>query len=1014
MSFRSLMLATSAAAVLATPVYAQVPEPASAEDEVVVTGSRIAADPETTAANPVVAIDGADLLDTGRIDIGQTLREVPALQGSAPGALSALQAADTDDADLGLSLLNLRNLGVERTLVLQNGRRHVPGTAGQAAVDVTAIPALLIERSEVLTGGASSIYGADAVSGVVNFVLRDARSFDGIEANIRGGVSGEGDAEEVFIGAATGLGFFEDRGRLVVAGEYAKSEEIFGFDRDFAGSGLFGQVPNTPALAAQLGINPNAANTYLPNITLPISSAGGVIALGEAGTFPSAFVGVAGNAPGPYPTIGSNGISTIQYFDGTNLRAYNAGDIFIDAFNASGGDAVPTTPDVELLLPDTERYSINALGELDLNDKVTAFFEAKYVNSKSIDSIQVNGFNDDLPIALDNPFIPAQLRAQLDSLIAEGITPEIAVSRDVLDDGARPLVEADRDTVRLVVGFKGDLSDTFGYEISYNYGETTADITNGNTRLEDRFFAALDAVVDPATGNIVCRSSLDPSAIPPVSPFPFYGGDPFATFQAGDGQCQPINIFGPNSIDEAGRDFAFVDTFDRTEARQESVLALVSGDTSDFLNLPAGPLGVAVGFEWREEFTSFTPDPRDTAGLTFGSVSGGPTSPASGEISVYEVFGEVRVPLLADMPFAELLEVSASGRYSDYNTSGGTETYSLSARYQPVEALTLRGTYAEAIRAPNIGELFNPQQPATLGATADPCNPQFIGAGTQFREANCLALVGAGFNSADFNSAFVSGVSGGNPNLNPEEAETYTLGAVLNGSSLGGFFEPFVATVDYYNISIDGAIAALGAFAIASNCVDLPDLNNPFCDQIVRGPNGNIVDFASGQVNLGALETEGVDFAIRYGFDLPNEYGELDLGFAGTYFIDRIITPDSAQPTTVSREIGTFGEPEWILTGSANYSWSDLSLGWTVRYESDQLLPGISNEDIESNPDFADPFNTGDSFVHDFDVGYRVNDNLSVYGGVLNVADRAPYLSSLVRPVGPRGRFFFAGVRVNY
>ena len=1017
-------LALGFASTAASIAHAQVAEPVSSEvdgfDEIVVTGSRIARDPSTSAANPVVALDGAELLGTGRIDIAETLRDVPALQGSLPGSLSAINGADTEDSDLGLSLLNLRNLGVERTLVLQNGRRHVAGTGGQAAVDVNTIPALLIDRTEVLTGGASSIYGADAVTGVVNFVLRDADSFDGIEANIRGGVSGEGDAEELFIGAATGLQFAQDRGRVVLAGEYSKSEEIFAFDRDFAGAGLFNRVANTPEVAAALGIDPAATNTFIPNQTLPISSAGGVIALGEADSGTSAFVNVADFAPGPFPTLGAAGIPIVQFFDGTTLRAYNAGDLFIDPFTASGGDAVPTDPDIELLLPDQERYSFNALGELDLNSRVTAFTEFKYVETETLDSVQVNGFNDDIPISLDNPFIPAQLRAQIDALQAEGITPEIAVSRDVLDAAVLPQPIAERQTVRFVGGFKGALTDTFDYELSYNYGRTEVDITNQNTRLEDRFFAAVDAVIDPATGQPACRSSVTGEA-PPVSPFPFYSGPAFGTFQAGDGQCAPISIFGPDSITGPGAEFAFVDTFDETILTQKSLLGLVTGDSSSFFELPGGPIGIAAGFEWREDTSEFTPSLLNQQGFTFGSVSSGPTLPSEGEIDVWEVFAEVALPLIADAPFAELLEVTASGRISDYDTSGTTETYSIGGRWQPVESLTIRGSFAEAVRVPNIGELFSPQQPATLGATADPCNPQFIEAGTDFREPNCLSIPGInpGFNSADFNSAFVPGLSGGNPDLQPEEATTFTVGAVINGATLGDYglvaLEGLTATVDYYNIDIDGAIGVLGAFAIASNCVDLPSLDNPFCAQIQRDPvDGNITGFTSGQINLGALEAEGVDFALRYRTALPGTLGDASFGVAGTRFITRDVTPDASQPETISDEIGTFAEPEWIVTGNVRWDWNALNLGWTVRYEDSTLLPGITNEDLDSNPDFADPLTTGDSFVHDVTAGYEVNEGFSVYGGINNVFDREPFLASLTRPVSPRGQFFFAGVRLNY
>lgn len=1007
--------ASVSAMIVAMPAMAQDVD-VDTEDRIVVTGSRIQTDATTSSPSPVVAIGGDDIATSGKTDITQLLRETPSLQGSLPANFSAFNVADTEDSDLGVGLLDLRGLGIERTLVLQNGRRHVPGSAGQSAVDTNTIPVSMIDRVEVLTGGASSIYGADAVSGVVNFILRDGSDFDGLEVRGQGGITDNGDAEEAFLSVATGFEFDDGRGSAVIGVEYTRTEPVFASERGFAGSGLRTFAPNSPEVAAFLGIDPDADNTFVPDYRLPISSRFGIIALGDDTNPPSAFFTVASSPDGSYGTVGSGMFPAVQVFDNGALRPYNAGDIFIDGFDAIGGDGIAANPDVELILPKVSRVVLNANTEYEITPGLNFFLEGKFAFSDTFDSVQVNGFNDDIPIALDNPFIPAELQAQIDSLINDdGLSPVIVMSRDTLDDAVRPLPNAERTTFRIVGGFTGNLTDSISYELSYNYGRTEATVTNPHTRIEDRFFAAVDAVRDPMTGEIVCRSDLDPDAIPPVSPFP-QPPSGFRTFEPGDGQCAPINLFGENAIVGAGAEFAFVETSSRSVLTQEVLLATLTGDTSELFELPAGPIGWAGGFEYRKEKSDFQPDPLNTAGLTFGSVSAGATQPSGGEYSVYEGFFEARIPILRDIVLFDSLEANGSVRVSDYNTIGTTTTWAVGGRWATSDWLTFRGTYSNAIRSPNIGELFAPQNPSTIGATQDPCNPQFINAGTQFREQNCLMFVAPGFNSTDFNSAFVPGLSGGNPNLDEEKATTITAGMVFRPS---GGLEGLTVIADFWDIKIDGAIDALTAFDIAQACVDLPDINNQFCEQIFRDPtDGFITGFVSGQINLGSIETRGVDWSVTYTFDVPTiggreDMGVLTLGSIGTRFLRYDEFQDPTDLTVFEDRLGSFAQPKWISNFTADWRLGDLGLGWTGRLESSQLLLGIDNSDLESNPNFSDPLRTGRAFVHDITVDYYMSESLRFYGGVNNVMDRDPFVGTLSRPAGPRGRFFFIGVQAN-
>ncbi|GFD80488.1 TonB-dependent receptor [Alteromonas sp. KUL156] len=983
-------------------------------EKVVVTGSRVAQDSSLEAASPVLAINAGDIKTSGQIDLGAMLRESPQLQASLPGSFSAFNGTP-----LGASLLNLRNLGSERTLVMENGRRHVSGIEGTGSVDVNTISTALMRNVEVLTGGASAVYGADAVTGVVNFNMRNGASFDGLELRTQSGVSDEMDANEFFISLANG--FSSDKGELVFAVEYQETSPVFARDRDFAGSGLYTQVANTSATQAAFGVDSRFANTWVPDYRLPISSDRGVISLTG-----SAFFDVlgSGGAAG-CSTLGSAMIPACQVIGDNGLRAYNPGDVYIGPFDASGGDGVPGSPDSELILPESKRILVQAIANYEVNEYINFFIDTKFVQSETKETNQVNGFNDDIPISLDNPFIPAELLSQINQLEAEGESVSLVMSRDVLDFNATSNPEAQRKTFRVVTGFDGYIPNTeLEYEVFYNYGRTDADITS-RQRIEDRYFAAIDAVVDPSTGNTVCRSDLDSSALPPTSPFPTVNGNfGFLTFQPGDGSCVPVNLFGKDSISAEAANFIFQPGTDQNDIVQENFLAVVSGTSADLFELPAGPIAFALGYEWRRESSEYTPNTFSALGLTFGELDSraGPTNPSNGEYDVSEYFMEATIPLLEGMEFAERLELRAAYRSSDYDPYGTHDAWTVGSMWSPVDTFSVRATYSEAVRVPNINEAFAPTFAATLGAGSDPCNQNFIGAGSEFREANCIALIGdavadGSYDSTNFLSAFVAGTTGGNPDLDPEEAETLTVGTVWRPEGeFDGLFDGLVVTLDYYNIQIDGLIDSLTGFDIASNCVDAPTINNQFCDAVDRdASNGFITNFRSGFINLAAVETSGIDFRVDYGFDLSKfaeTDGRLEFSINGTNFLKNDEVRDVSAPNEVTDVLGTFTRPEWIVNMNVDYLIGDFVIGWRGRYEGSQLLPGLENQDIENNPDFISQTHTGSAVVHDFSLSYNFKDNLEVYGGINNAFEEDPYLGTLSRPAGPRGRFYFVGV--NY
>ncbi|MEO0417266.1 MAG: TonB-dependent receptor [Pseudomonadota bacterium] len=1105
------LLSASGLALMAAPALAQetiTTDEAAPEEEkrIVVTGSRIAIDSTTALESPVQVIDAEQFKRAGEIDLTQTLREIPALQGSDPANLDSAQGF----ALTGASTLNLRSLGSNRTLVLQDGRRHVPGIAGTANVDVGSIPQALIGEVQILTGGASGVYGADAVSGVVNYITRTGRDFEGVEYRAQTGISDEGDSEEVFASVAGGGTFEDGRGSAVFALEYSHNTAITNGDRDFAfGDGQCDYRQSAPILNEAQGLNSDAANALICNPTLPVSSTNAIIAVGGFPFDRLAF--------GPRVAVGfTPGVDTVPNLDGTDipilqiidpetgqLRAYNPG-ISASAFNAIGGDGIPSNPPGLTLIPETTRVVAAAGADYELTNTITVFADAKFAYVETSNTVGIP-FTDDLFFQADNPFAPQALQ---DQFAASGAS-FAGVALDNLSSDTGRGDDIERSTIRASAGARWDAPESnVSFEATYTWGRTQVDETNRRRRINDRYFTAFDAVAltpenidgtdpifnfesgsgtlnavrageeiqitagDAQVGDIVCRAEVTGLPSPSNAPF-LVGGPPIfadgtvingtdvsgqtrpVTFQIGDGSCAPLNLLDPRNFGQAALDFAFLDLKQDTVIEQQQFLAVLSGDTEHLFELPGGPVGFAAGFEWRRDDSQFTRDSFESIeGRVIENVNAplfNSPNPAGQGIRVWELFGELRVPILAGVPFVENLEVTAAGRYSDYNTIGTTETYSFGGQYSPVDWLTFRGTYSQAIRAPNIGELFAPQGIATIGVNADPCDDGNIDFGTSNRAANCALFVIDGFSSDDFLTAFSTGTNGGNPNLTEETSTSFTIGGIFQPRGiLGGALDNLVVIVDYYDIEIDDAVGSLTGAQIAEACVDLPDVNNQFCDAIVRDPTrgGAIVGFTSGNINLEVLRARGVDFETRYTFDAPfgsGDWGTFTLSAVGTHFLERFTEGDPIIQETIasitdpveqqlqivdqannSNLLGVIGTPEWIVNFGINWDFDRFNIGWRTRWEDSSLNDsnGDTFDAVEQNGEVSlvvnenvnDPSQrfTGNGFEHDFNISYEATDSIQVYGGVNNVFDREPFLGSLARPVSPRGRFFFLGVSGSF
>lgn len=953
-------------------------EASVADDIIVVTGSRIAS-PMLENAYPVATVNEDVIARSGHVNLTELLVETPALVSSITANRTAGSRAQP--GQVGINLLDLRNLGEERTLVLVNGRRHVSSIAGTAAVDINTIPTALVERVDVLTGGVSAIYGADGVSGVVNFVLK--RDFEGIEARGQNGVSSRGDAQEYYGSLTAGHNFGGGAGNIAVSYEYRKQARVDG------GARASGRAEDFFAFQQNLADFP----VDDPNVPdrIPYND------LRIRGTSPLGAIDL--NFDGSPEFLGTGGL-----FD-RGLILPRPGGL---AQGGSGTSAAGYQGDLQ---PEVETHNLNLLASYEFSPALRLFAEGKYVSSKSFTEGQWL-FDGGSILMADNPYLPASVKSAiipglLGALV--GAPPQAGLSgvlvfRDHYDFGRRT-ESSDRETLRGVIGFDGELGENARFEFAYTYGETTNTFVNGNRRIADRYFAAIDAV-DLGGGNIVCRSTVMPQ-------FPNFNlGRPYTTFTPGAGSpCVPLNILGDNVANQAALDFILVDLESRAKLTQQVLSGSISGDFGDHFSLPGGPVSFAVGGEYRKEKSRFTPDPLLQQGEILEQTR---INPQSGSFDVSEVFAELRVPVLRDLPGAELLQFGAALRFSDYSTIGSTTTWKVDGVYAPITDVRLRGTYSEAVRAPNINEIFAPESGVT-SRLMDPCDIAFVGSGSASRAANCAArLSQLGVDPATYNPSgtptgnmLIGGLNSGNPNLSEETAKTWTAGVAVAPRFLPGL----TASFDWYDIKLEDAISTPTAQEIVNLCVDQPTLDNPFCDNVTRNPQtGRIASFLVAPANVSRFRTAGADITINYGFTPDPALGDINLRLIAGYLDELSFIATPGAPETDQR-MQTYA-PKWSGTFDLTWSKGPLTANYGITYFSETLR--YSRAELRANPDLVAPefIHIDERWQHDLQLAADVYDERATfYAGVQNLFDRQPDIGELNYPVSYRGRFFYFGIR---
>ncbi|MBB1270733.1 TonB-dependent receptor domain-containing protein [Shewanella sp. SR44-3] len=923
----------SGAAVSATTSFNLVAEEQNTSvqqvERIAVTGSRIIRE-GAVAPTPVTVITGDELLSTGVTNIGEALNQLPAL-----GSTYSLANSGRFIGTSGLNLLDLRSMGTARTLVLVNGKRHVSSSAGTSSVDVNTIPSVWIDKVEVITGGASAIYGADAVTGVVNFILK--KDINGFDVSATKGWADDSGHNKDRLSLSYGTDYAEGKGNVAFAVEYSAQEQLRAFDREQT-SVPFSSLKNTTRPLDANGKPIDSNNPSDPDKFFTPNA--GHYSISNAGTFNL----------GGWKTFNPDG-SIKNVYLGQN----------VDSIYCSDCDVTNLNQFTELQ-PEFERYNINFKTNYQLNDDNNAYFEAKYVNSQSTDEGQPafffgNKLND---VKIDNAFINPELvalmQANKDKDGKAAPLSSINIRRFMTDLGAR--IEDDtRETQRYVMGLEGLAFEDWDYDVYAVYGQTDLKRVNKNNLIKANYANALDSVL--LNGEAVCRDE--------------------AARAAG---CVPVNIFGFGAPSQSAANYI------NTVSTGTSVIKqTVLGGTltnSGLFELPAGYVGFSTGVEYRKEQSEVF-EPSNAAGTFFNALG-----EDKGEFDVNEVFAETSIPLLADLPMIRQLDLELAIRFADYSTIGNATTWKTGLSWEVDEEIRVRTTYAEAMRAPNISELYGaPSQ--TFFDIKDSCRVKHLDVldDSAQRQTNCAALgVPAGFDP-DYDSKRIEGLSGGNQELKAEESTSYTLGIVYQPD----FIEGLSITTDYWNIAIDNAISSVSAQDIIDRCVDSKTgVNNEYCNLITRDSSSSeITQIRQSSLNIASLEAAGIDFDIGYNFEVFD--GDVRTNLIATRLLKRKDFSFQDEPNTFEELSGTAGYAKWQANWSTGYSVDSWDVNWRTRYVEAVNLYTSKSLALNANPNSRMEY--GSYFISDIAVAYNFDSGVILKFGIDNVFNRdLPYGST--------------------
>jgi len=884
----AVRLAVGVGAVSATMPFAvtAIAQEEQIIEEVLITGSRIRR-PDLESVSPYTTIGAEEFKLSGTINVEQKLAELPS-------TLPSFGSGSNNPGD-GTARVDLRGLGSFRTLVLVNGRRWIPATQ-TGVVDLNTIPGTLIKRVDVVTGGASAVYGSDALAGVVNFEMID--DFEGVEIGGLYDITTEGDGEKYNMDITMGGNFADGRGNAVVYASYSKREALFAGERDFSNKAL---TESTDANGK------------------PILAEGG-----------------------------SSGVPGTRIWGGPTL----ANGTTVGTFDESGGGlpwVEPSSrfnyaPDNFLQLPQ-ERYLLNAFSHYDVNEHARIYGEFSFSYNKVPQELAPTPAFTTVEINPNSAFFAPDVQDAFNANTEANGGNQYFIGRRMVENGSRQAIDV-REAFRVLVGANGDITDNWSYDAFYSFSNLDNQTSLNNDVSASRFIQAV-LVNDAGTA---CQ---DPS-----------------------GGCVPINIFGPGNISQEAVDFVNIGATNITSIDQEVIQATVTGDlwtipTADY------PVAIVLGYEHRADSSSFRPDTFLSSGDVLGFNAGEATK---GRYSVEEIFGEISLPLLSGVPFAEDLTLWGAARSSDYSNIGRVSSFATAINWAPIESLKFRTGYQEAVRAPNVSELFLGSSNGFPGAD-DPCSSGAITGATSRETCIATGVDPAAVGNFTQANSQIEGRFGGNPDLTEETSETFTIGLVWEPT------DSLDITLDYYDIEIEDAISVLGGGV--NNVLDLcyneiKDPNSDFCQAVNRRADNNVDVVNVLNANIGLIETSGIDLNVYwstdFGFGLGGSGSTFDVAFNSTFLDEFDVTPVADLPDRVDVCAGSFGntcgsplpEIQWNLRTTLNTgNWTFSAL---LRYIGETDDDQIENNQVSSR-DLPAP-TIEDEYYMDLTMAYAFEQGL--------------------------------------
>jgi iron complex outermembrane recepter protein len=878
-------------------------------EEVVVTGSRLQSSPNLTAISPITSVDASYIGSTNLTRVEDILNNLP--------MVFAGQNSTVSNGSNGTASVNLRGLGANRTLVLVNGRRLGPGQGtGTNVSDINEVPAALIERVDILTGGASSVYGADAVAGVVNFVLNT--HFEGVKIDTSYSYFQHQNNNDIG-GAALAAGGDQAPDHSVNTGFGKNVSILMGSNfADNKGNATF--YLTYDRTAAVLEAKYDYAACVLD------ATAAGRLACG--GSPVTARPGPNGAAGGYFQAYGGNGKALFTNTVDANTGAFRPYSTAQDSYNFGP---------LNFYQRPNERWTGGSFLTYQINDHLTAYGELMMARNTTDAQIAGSGdFETTTAIPCANPLLTAAetaavCAAALSQNGVAGGTANMYIGRRNIEGGGRVL-DVTSNQIRAVAGLKGDIVDGLTFDVYAQRDSVDTMLRNNNYFDASRVSNALNVITDPATGQPACAS--------------FVNGT--------DKNCVPWNIWVPGGVTPAALNYLSIPLLTDATTIEYVVSGSVNADLGKWgFKSPWADEGIkaSLGAEYRSESAVFSPDLASEEGNAEGA--GGATVPVAGNYHVNEVFTEVGIPILDHKPMAESLGLDIGYRYSNYNLGFTTNTYKFGGEWAPTTDFRVRASYSRAVRAPNIGELFAPQAVALDGST-DPCASP-VGQAPKASQAQCLL---AGVSAAQYgnvrsnSSSQYNGFLGGNPNLTPEKSDTYSAGIVFTPS----FLHDFSMSLDYFNIKLQDTIGAIGADTIINNCIATG--SPTFCGAIHRDPNGSLFRTPAGfitdtNVNFGSLTTRGVDVKMNYRYAIDN-FGSLLFNLEGTRLINLGTQPLTGGPAyDCAGYFGTTcGAPDSKWRHVFNTTWATPWSGFdfTARW---RFISGADSEQISPNAQLA-------------------------------------------------------------